>query len=109
MDRDLLASDYSFNTSRTQSLSEGVAFFFAFDSSWCLVFFVVDSLPLSITQTLHIYTRNSIINVFNKNIDRDLTCFVHQVKQINKIQSENQGFCFKTAQLIFCSLVAALY
>ena len=27
MDRDLVASDYSFNTSRTQSLSEGVAFF----------------------------------------------------------------------------------
>ena len=49
MDRDLLASDYSFNTSRTQSLSEGVAFLkkkFAFDSSWCLVFFAVDSLFL---------------------------------------------------------------
>ena len=53
MDRDLVASDYSFNTSRTQSLSEGVAFFFCFFVLRLTVLGVCYFLLL--TQTFHKY------------------------------------------------------
>ena len=91
MDRDFVASDYSCNTSRTQSLSEGVAYFLRLTvlGVW---YFLLLTLSLSLSplrKRSTSITRNSIINVINKSIYRDITCFVHQVKQINNIQSEN--------------------
>ena len=56
MDRDLVASDYSCNTSRTQSLSEGVAYFLRLTVLGVWYFLLLTlSLSLSITQTLHKY------------------------------------------------------